>query len=211
PLKTRTTHCINGTACTSESRRFEYDHAMRLVRTWHRIDENDEVLLAENQYDELGMLITRKLHSEDEGAAFKQHADYRYNIRGWLTRINKADLTPDDPNETRDFFGMEFGYNNDLGIGTFTPQYNGNISATKWSANLGLGLPYLNEPTERAYKFTYDPMNRLRAANYATKSGSWADRSSFGEMMDYDLNGNITSLLRNNAKGAPLDSLIYAY
>src|SRR5690606_21792802 len=102
-------------------------------------------------------------------------------------------------------------YNNDLGIGTFTPQYNGNISATKWSANLGLGLPYLNEPTERAYKFTYDPMNRLRAANYATKSGSWADRSSFGEMMDSDLNGNITSHLRKNAKGAPLDSLIYAY
>ncbi len=192
------------------ARRLAYDHAGRLLETWHGLDSEDSVLLAKNEYNEVGQLVTKKLHSEDLGSTFKQNEDYRYNIRGWLTRINNADLNTNDGGP-KDFFGMEFGYNNDLGIGDFTPQYNGNISATKWSANLGLALPYLNEHTQRAYKFIYDPLNRLREANYAAKTGSWSESLGYREAMAYDLNGNILSLYRNSETGTPIDWLTYDY
>jgi RHS repeat-associated protein len=171
---------------------------------------NQEVQIASYDYNELGQLVTKKLHSTNNGSTFKQHVDFRYNIRGWLNRINNADLNTSDGGP-KDYFGLEFGYNNSLGIGEFTPQYNGNISATKWSANLGLALSYINEPTERAYKFTYDPMNRLREANYASKVGSWSSSLAYKEAMDYDLNGNILSLYRNNGKSAPMDWLKFNY
>src|SRR5690606_41476971 len=49
------------------------------------------VLLSRNEYNELGQVIAKKLHSEEE-YTYAQQVDYRYNIRGWLTRINDSDL-----------------------------------------------------------------------------------------------------------------------
>ncbi|MGB3182937.1 MAG: DUF6443 domain-containing protein, partial [Cyclobacteriaceae bacterium] len=46
------------------------------------------VTLAKNEYNALGELINKKLHSTDEGQSWLQDTDYRYNIRGWLERIN---------------------------------------------------------------------------------------------------------------------------
>ncbi|MFN7337085.1 MAG: DUF6443 domain-containing protein [Cyclobacteriaceae bacterium] len=44
------------------TRRFEYDHAGRLLRTWHQLDAQPEILLALNEYNELGQLVDKKLH-----------------------------------------------------------------------------------------------------------------------------------------------------
>lgn len=170
-----------------------------------------EVLLLENEYNELGELVTKKLHSENNGSSFMQHVDYRYNIRGWLARINNADLNNNPDGGPRDYFGMEFGYDNDLGVGEYDPQYNGNISATKWSANLGLASPFVDEPTERAYAFRYDPLNRMESALHFKKAGLWEPVVSFGEEAEYDLNGNILSLNRYNKYGRTLDALSYDY
>jgi hypothetical protein len=70
----------------SIERHFEYDHAGRLLKTWHRADGADSVLLVKNEYNELGQLIDKKLHSIDN-VHFRQSLDYRYNIRGWITSI----------------------------------------------------------------------------------------------------------------------------
>ncbi|HYC85213.1 MAG TPA: HNH endonuclease [Chryseosolibacter sp.] len=189
--------------------RLEYDHGGRLLKNWHQVNQAQEVLLASNEYNELGQLVTKKLHSVDD-IEFQQHVDYRYNIRGWLTRMNNSDLDVDDGGP-KDYFGMEFGYDNDLGIGTFTPQFNGNLSAVKWSANLGLGMTKWSEPRERAYKFSYDPMNRLRSASHVAKVTSWEETEAFREEAMYDMNGNILTMLRNNVSGAQLDKLVYDY
>lgn len=212
PLKTRTTHCINGATCTSVIRRFEYDHAMRLTKTWHKADENDEVLLTENEYDELGQLVTKKLHSEDANT-FKQHVDYRYNIRGWLTRINNSDLSNNSDSGPRDFFGMNLAYNENIGgIAIPSPQFNGNISATTWSTNLGLGISALSQPTEKAYTFNYDPLNRLTGAVTQEKVTGWNSSNEFHENnLSYDLNGNILKLSRRGSQGVLMDSLMYDY
>jgi RHS repeat-associated protein len=193
-------------------RTFEYDHVGRLVNTWHKINSAPAVVITHNAYNELGQLIDRKLHSALASADDAiQSVDYRYNIRGWLTSMNNADLAADTRNdETGDFFGFELGYDNTLSVGTQS-QYNGNISAMKWSNNLGLG-----DIKQKAYGYTYDAMNRLKSASYKINSGTWsaAPSNGFSEPdYQYDLNGNITSLTRYDERGstAPLDVLVYDY
>ncbi|MFZ1807622.1 MAG: RHS repeat-associated core domain-containing protein, partial [Cyclobacteriaceae bacterium] len=167
-----------------------------------------EVLLAHNEYNELGQLIDKKMHSVDNGGTFKQSVDYRYNIRGWLTSMNNAalDTNPATNDDTGDLFGLELGYNNSIGTGN-DELYNGNISAIKWSANQGVGTV-----KQHAYNYSYDPMNRIKSANFQKNIGVWAPSNDFQVSgFDYDLNGNIKALSRKGDKGADMDVLTYNY
>jgi RHS repeat-associated protein len=193
------------------TRRFNYDHAQRLINTWHTLDSGPEILITKNVYNELGQLIDKKLHSTlADGSDAKQSVDYRYNIRGWMTKINESDLTSStESGEARDLFGMELGYNTDIGISN-TQLYNGNISGIKWSNNLSLGTV-----TENAYTYTYDAMNRLKTSAYKQKESTWAvaSNSGFAETgFNYDLNGNILNLQRNDSRASGwMDNLTYNY
>jgi RHS repeat-associated protein len=189
---------------------FTYDPAGRLLQTWQTIGENpdDRILLAENEYNALGELVDKKLHSEDEGDSFLQSVDYRYNIRGWLTSINNSSLTASEADEADDFFGMELGYINDFGLGAEKVNYNGNITAIKWSANLGLDAT----ENQRAYTYSYDGLNRIKTAAYKKKGAGWVGQEAYRlSDITYDKNGNIQSLSRNGADGGPMDILKYTY
>lgn len=192
-------------------RRFEYDHAGRLTNIWHQLNAAPEILLSKNEYNELGQLVDKKLHSNNGNATdAKQSVDYRYNIRGWLTSINDASVTPDaQSNEARDLFGMELGYNETLGLsGPADLQYNGNISAIKWNAMPGTASV---EAPQKGYAFSYDPMNRLQKAEYKEKATTWNSSAAFNEdNLQYDLNGNIQKLNRKQ-NGEQIDQLDYAY
>src|ERR1051325_8640003 len=89
-----------------------------------------------------------------------------------------------------------------------TGLYNGNISVMQWSNNLGLG-----GDKERAYKFAYDSMNRIKAATPKTFDGThWNSSSAFHESgVTYDLNGNIRTLNRTDEHGTQMDHLSYDY
>lgn len=179
-------------------RRIDYDHMGRLLKSWHKLGTQPEVLMTSNEYNEIGQLVDKKLHSTDNGTTFKQSVDHRYNIRGWLTNINNAALAIDATNdEAGDLYGMELAYDQTMAnvTGSTDVQFNGNISAIKWSANLGISAE-----KERAYKFAYDGMNRLTAANYnARTNGTWAANANFDENnLSYDLNGNIKTLSRRS-------------
>ncbi|MEI9920685.1 MAG: RHS repeat-associated core domain-containing protein [Bacteroidota bacterium] len=198
----------------SVHRWFDYDDAGRLTKTWHKYKDGTKVLLADNEYNELGQLADKKLHSTDNGATNEQSIDYRYNIRGWLTSINGSDLdadediNPEDDGQKRDLFGMNLLYNNvESGLSN-TALYNGNISAMKWSNNLGIG-----DKKHNAYKYSYDPMNRLLSAGFAQKQSTWQNATdAFKESIGgYDLNGNILSLTRKDKSGAVMDDLSYSY
>ncbi|WP_159453593.1 DUF6443 domain-containing protein [Ohtaekwangia koreensis] len=102
------------------TRRFEYDHAGRLTHTWHQIGSQQQILVSKNEYNELGQLIDKKLHSTNRDATdAKQSVDYRYNIRGWLTSINNAELNNDGitNDDGSDYFGLNLAYNEALGTG----------------------------------------------------------------------------------------------
>lgn len=203
-LETITTHVKAGVT-TTVAEEYTYDHASRLTTMTHQVNSDPAVILLKNEYNALGELVDKKLHSIDNGSTFEQSVDYRYNIRGWLTQINDADLTGGDG----DYFGMELAYNNNLTGVSSTATFNGNISAAKWS-NAGSGNTLLS-----AYGYSYDAMNRLKSADYQEKDdmAAWADVTRFGlDNLNYDLNGNIESLHRYHTNTiTPMDQLGYVY
>lgn len=139
---------------------------------------------------------------------FNQVVDFRYNIQGWLTRMNNADVSIlADGNAKRDYFGMEMTYENAInGISTI-PTYNGNLSAIQWSQGYGAAIK------KQAYTFQYDNMNRLQqATHYEQATGIWQNNNqAFSESQTFDLNGNIKTLIRKGVNGSNLDNLAYGY
>jgi RHS repeat-associated protein len=195
-------------------RTFEYDHAGRLKKTWHKLNEGPNVLLTANEYNEVGQVVDKKLHSADNGTTGKQSIDYRYNIRGWLKSINGAELDASVDNDeasgqARDLFGMNLAYNDVVSGLNNEGLHNGNISAIRWSNNLGLG-----EKKENGYKFQYDKLNRITQADFQEKTTSWTGGTgnAFSEKdYEYDLNGNITKMKRYGKEGLVMDNLTYDY
>jgi len=149
------------------------------------------------------------------GSTVQQSVDYRYNIRGWMQTMNNSKLTNDGGvtnDDYTDLFGMELAYDTAFGTGVSTGntvQFNGNISAMKWSSNLALGAV-----KDVAYNYSYDPLNRILSATYLKDTlSSWSNpKNWFSESgYAYDQNGNITALTRNGSTGATIDGLTYNY
>ncbi|WP_276374884.1 Ig-like domain-containing protein [Chryseolinea sp. H1M3-3] len=210
-LLTRRTYTYTGEAGPTIEENPEYDHMGRLKWIKHSVNGSTPVVLALNKYNEMGQLVDKKLHSTNtNGTNAKQSVDYRYNIRGWLTRINDSNLTAEEGDPT-DYFGINLAYNENFASGNFTitqKNYNGNISAIRWSAGLGQGTV-----KEMAYDFLYDPMNRLTAAAHkqSTATNTWAAGQFDENGLSYDMNGNIQSLQRRGEGGVLIDDLAYHY
>lgn len=124
-----------GGAATTIATRYEYDHMGRKLATMESINGEQEVVLNKLEYNALGQLLTKHLHSTDNGSSFLQRTDYVYNERSWLKESNSNQ------------FKMRLKYDD----GT-VPQYNGNIANQEW------GTSYQN-----VYTYGYDPLNRLKS------------------------------------------------
>lgn len=109
---------------------------------------------------------------------------------------------------------MELGYDKTTSVAPgnayITPAYNGNIERTVWKT-AGSGV-------NRKYDFTYDPVNRLTAANFTQYNGSGFDKSAGIDFsvsnLGYDANGNILSMTQNGflvGGSQAIDILSYSY
>jgi RHS repeat-associated protein len=177
-----------------------------MLSATHQINNGDVITLFKNEYNELGQLVDKKLHSDDNGSTFQQSVDYRFNIRGWLTSINNAALnTGSNNDDANDYFGMELGYNNTLGFGS-EKAYNGSISQVKWSTFNNAG-----GSTQYGYEYDYDNMKRLVKADFHNYSTAWTDNAGLEVNVDYDINGNITALSRKSRAATTIDNLTYDY
>lgn len=170
-------------------------------------------MLARNEYNELGQLVDKKLHSTVlDGSDNKQSIDYRYNIRGWLTSMNNAAFTSDGTtnDDATDYFGMTLSYNTIDADLANTALFNGNIAAMKWSNYPGTG-----SAKQKGSIYTYDAMNRIKSSTYKEKSTSWgaAANNGFSETgYTYDLNSNILTMQRNDKRTSGwMDNLVYNY
>ncbi|MCS3533062.1 DUF6443 domain-containing protein [Chryseobacterium sp. JUb7] len=170
---------------------FSYDSQNRLLTHTHQVDSNPVEILAQNEYNALSQLKTKKVGGATVSSPL-QTVDYQYNIRGWMTKIN------DPSNLGNDLFGYKINYNQVEGLENpntdfmdlkVKPKYNGNIAEVSWRT-----LTEENEPLKR-YGYVYDHLNRLSAGFYQ-REGAEAAREYF-EMLEYDLNGNITKLQRS--------------
>jgi RHS repeat-associated protein len=232
PRSSLTTHRASTAQQHTIAQRIRYDHVGRLLQQWQSLDGEAEVLLASNEYNELGQLVDKKLHSTD-ATTFLQSVDYRYTIRGWLanindrnlsnngSRFNDADPNADDLTLTKpDLFGMELMYDKNQNLQASALQYNGNISEVMWQTRKQ------EDRTLRGYGYDYDVAGRLTNGHYRAYDGSWQnlERSYYSiSGVTYDANGNIKSMLRRGMltgnptdKGASrsydvVDNLTYSY
>ncbi len=92
-LKSHLKHTAFGNT-TEVFNRFEYDHAGRLIAGWEQHNNAALIQLSEKRYNELGQLIENNLGIQQDGTNL-QSVDFAYNIRGWMTHINNADLSND--------------------------------------------------------------------------------------------------------------------
>jgi RHS repeat-associated protein len=180
---------------------FEYDHTGRLLATRLKVNSQAEITESAMQYNEVGKLVTKYLHSDltTGSRTFLQKEDFQYNIRGWLTKINDPALTSDN-----DLFGMQLCYSNTDGMTGLTPLYNGNIAGMHWK---------IKNDIHRGYSFSYDMLNRLTNASYGDGTSLTGNTNAFQEEMPsggYDANGNI-KWLKRKYHGTLIDDLTYTY
>jgi RHS repeat-associated protein len=217
----------NGNPDINIQNTFSYDHTGRRVNTYFKIDNDPQFILSNRNYNALGQLIQKNLHFEPQAGDYLQRIDYRYNIRGWLTKINNAACYEDAENYGIDVFGEELYYNDVSNINlsssypVVVPQYNGNISAMKWKSKALASDPYY--VSQKMYVYKYDNLNRMTAGYFVA---SYADPNNqdyfdqqinyYNEEITYGESGNILHLLRNGSSmesGAPqaIDDLEYSY
>lgn len=193
----------SGTTELTIRENFTYSAENRLLTHTHQINGGATQLLADNNYDALGQLTSKKI-GNTTGSPL-QKVDFTYNIRGWLTQINKtANLQQNtDP---KDLFAFKINYNTtEAAVAGVNALFNGNIAETLWKTG--------SDNTERGYGYQYDKLNRLKNAIYE-KNG--LTTNAYNESLSYDKNGNIMTLTRNGDTDPQLqpiqtDNLVYTY
>ncbi|MFI9559082.1 DUF6443 domain-containing protein [Nonomuraea endophytica] len=181
-----------------------YDHGQRLVCVHHQVNDQQRITLLSQEFNDLGEVVRKGLHSSGDDDMFAQLLDYRYNIRGWLTSINRQPVPDDD---TR-LFSLEQGYESENTALGSVPQFNGNVSFATWT--------HAHQGQEQSYLYRYDAFDRLVSAQYrsAGMDGAFDVRGVESPAIPYDANGNILGLSRHgliDEKPVEIDHLTYTY
>ena len=172
-----------GRLSVSESVENTYDRSGRLTRTDYTV--NDSLSTDwRYEYDELGRISGKSI---DGGLT---HAKYRYNLQGWITRIEDVD------------FVQNLYYESLMG-NYGKVRYNGNISAMNWTYRTD------TDTIVNGYRFTYDAHDRLASAYSVT--GSDFSSGRYHVEYEYDKHGNMVNLYRNGGKGGMIDEMNWSY
>jgi RHS repeat-associated protein len=187
--------------------KINFDHAGRVLQQWKSINGEPDHLLATMEYDEQGQLKSKKLGN---AATPIETLNFDYNIRGWLSAINK-DYTNGFTNSN--WFGMRLNYD----YGFTQNQFNGNIGGWQWRSK--------GDGQQRAMGFNYDGANRLLQSDFTQyNNNSWntgagidfSTKMGDGQNANtaYDANGNILSMWQKGWKPGGsqwIDKLGYSY
>lgn len=186
PLKRKHIHSAKDKPSQNEVYDYVYDHAGRLLKTVHQLNDGPSVTLVDNEYDELGRL---KCNRRNGNSNLK--TDYAYNVRSWMKEISGP------------LFNQRLYYNDSRSEGTNIPCYNGNISGMDWSVT--------NDKT-RGYDFSYDALSRLTGAGYCENN---ACSDKFSTSYSYDKQGNMLKMTRHGNIGTndygEIDDLTLSY
>lgn len=196
-----------------------YDHAGRLLTVTKTMISaiaatnitSPEKTIATYSYNEAGKQVNKTLGTHPTTGNPLETMAYAYNLRGWLTGINK-NYTQAGSNSN--YFGMDLAYDKTAsaaGTTTFSsPVYNGNMAGLIWKSK--------GDGVSRKYDFAYDKASRLTGGNFVQNtSGSTWDNSYIDYSvlsMSYNANSNISTLYQHGfALGASsnIDELSYNY
>ncbi|MCU0440576.1 MAG: DUF6443 domain-containing protein [Raineya sp.] len=206
----RHTTNLAGSTPTEILNTYTYDHEGRFLSKTQKINNQTPEKMTEVGYNTLGQAIWKKIGNN------LQKIDYRYNIQGWLTHINKADLSAEDAGDPTDVWGMELFYEDVSGLSDARAEarFDGMIAGVKWKSSL--------DNVERKYVYVYDDLDRLKNAYYEDNQSlaGVLKPDYFEGNLTYDKNGNILSLDRNGLTGydglgranyGGVDRLTYTY
>jgi len=213
-LKTHHRH-VNPTVSSSSINTLtinNYDHAGRLLTIKKKVNSQVEKTIAVMDYDELGQMNRKKLGNDPNTNQPLEILDYTYNIRGWLTGINKEYANLDQSAHNDKKFGMQLSYD----YGFTKNQFNDNISGIIWRST--------GSDEQRAYGFDYDPANRLLRGDFTQKNADWNIEDGInysmkmGDGIDpataYDANGNIKAMNQFGlllTSSSEIDRMRYTY
>ncbi|MPT31208.1 MAG: RHS repeat-associated core domain-containing protein [Chryseobacterium sp.] len=203
---------LSGSTEVTIKQSFSYDDQKRLLVHKHQVNGGTEEILTRNEYNELGQLKTKKVGGTDIATPLEV-MKYDYNIRGWMTGINLNDDATATHNTSR-LFSYKINYNNAL-EGLAHPntevqkpvarRYNGSIAEVSWRSG--------NSTQVKRYGYVYDRVNRMVAGLYQNPTN--ASSKEHSEMVAYDLNGNISRLMRSSyqvgTSASLIDDLYYSY
>ncbi|TFF36206.1 DUF6443 domain-containing protein [Mucilaginibacter psychrotolerans] len=162
PTTVRRQHFTSANTATpliTVNNQYIYDHTGRKLKTWQQIfngtTPTTRTLITKADYNELGQLQNKWLHSTDS-LNFYQQLAYTYNERGWLKKMNAP------------LFEEELYYN----TGATNKAYNGNIMYQQWGTSAAQNTS--------TFSYLYDRLNRLlvgaKADNSAIEQGITYDR-----------------------------------
>lgn len=178
----------------SEEYEYHYNNVDKIKEITHRLTDNTttqassspKISIAKYEYDDLGRIKTMSHNGRQ-----KLKSTYTYNIRGWKTTCQNS------------LFSETLEYEQPSVSGAKS-MYSGCISAVKWNS--------ATHAQTQSYAYTYDKLNRLTMAIYATSSEGG---NRYGEKAKYDQNGNITSFLRRGTTdddtAGLIDDLSFSY
>jgi RHS repeat-associated protein len=186
------TNGVNGaggapTLALTISNRYGYDHMGRKISSWQKTgdDASPEVLLAKNEYNEVGQLLNKHLGDD------LQNVQYAYNERGWMKTSNSP------------LFLMELKYNDAL-TGT-EKQFNGNIANQLFTNGTANTFNYSYDKLNRLTNGTAIGMSEALTYDKAGNITSLSRDAGIAGIYNYD--GNQLS----NITGGPLATSSYLY
>ena len=99
------------------------------MQHYHQVDSKPEELFSENTYNELSQITNKKVGNN------LQSIDYDYNIRGWITEINKNQMNLDDLRGK--LFSYKIKYDQKDGITNPDPaQFAGKNVVSKYNGSI---------------------------------------------------------------------------
>lgn len=196
-----------------------YDHGGRLLTVTKTMMStigatnitSPEKTIATYTYNEAGQQVNKTLGTHPTTGNPLETMAYAYNLRGWLTGINK-NFT--QAGSTSNYFGMELAYDKTAATASTTsfssPVYNGNMAGLIWKSK--------GDGVSRKYDFSYDKASRLTAGSFVQNtSGSTWDNSYMDYSvlsMSYTANSNISTLYQHGfvlGGSSNIDELSYNY
>ncbi|HMT75942.1 MAG TPA: DUF6443 domain-containing protein, partial [Chitinophagaceae bacterium] len=228
------THNGNGTPFTNFSilNKYKFDKIGRVVAVGKKINnasrnyvasvnvpttqEDDDAgykMTVAIKYNELNRVVKKTLSPNYNNNQGIETLDYTYNLRGWLTGINKDyALGEYNSDQWQHFFGMYLGYDNRDGKFA-APQYNGSLTGVQWKSQ--------GDNTPRKFDYEYDNAGRLMKSTFNQRGNNtegWNRTKVDFSTKDitYDENGNLLTMTQMGivAGGATpviVDNLSYQY
>ncbi|MCX2494075.1 DUF6443 domain-containing protein [Pedobacter sp. PF22-3] len=205
------THVANGVT-TTIMENYIYDHMGRKLSTVQSINGATPVVLSELVYNDLGQLITKRLHSVTGVAEGTIQSDITLNSAdivnagqqrtvtasnsitlsdGFAAKegsVFKASISAEAFLQTTNYTYNERGWMKSAKAPQFSMELEYNDSTLpQFNGNIS-GQSYTNGASN-AFSYTYDKLNRLTNSTAG---------NNLGEAIAYDVMGNITSLTRDN-------------